>query len=117
MHGEMVLSYCERHELHNCADCTPDGRVRRAGHRSDGGGSKWAGWPKGAIIIHYEGKAHLPGCTHLSESAIRAPKFGWVTDPAAGAWRRLSASAPLRPTQGNISLAGVSRCETCDATQ
>ncbi|TXC98138.1 hypothetical protein FS847_11755 [Streptomyces sp. ISID311] len=69
------------------------------------------------MIIHDQGKAHLPGCAHLSVSAIQAPKFGWVLDPAPGAWRRLSVANPLQPTKGNVSLAGVSRCETCDATQ
>ncbi|GAA2621549.1 hypothetical protein Stube_04790 [Streptomyces tubercidicus] len=110
------MLYCELHEMHNCA-CVPGDRVRGAAKRPDGAKPGWADWPKGAIIVHDSGKAHLPGCAHLSDSRIQAPKFGWVTASASGTWRRLSESNPLKVTEGNTELAGISRCRTCDATQ
>ncbi|MFD7700327.1 hypothetical protein [Streptomyces caelestis] len=107
------MQYCERHEMHNCADCgaprTPHGSAPAAG--------EWDGWPAASIIIHASGKAHLPGCTHIVPADIRPPRYGWVLAPSPGAWRRLAPSSPLRATQGNTERAAVSRCESCDATQ
>ncbi|MFB9348590.1 hypothetical protein ACFFUA_14150 [Streptomyces heliomycini] len=108
-----TMRYCERHEMHNCADCgaprTPHGSVPPTG--------EWDGWPTASIIIHASGKAHLPGCTHIVPADIRPPRYGWVLTPSPGAWRRLAPSSPLRATEGNTERAAVSRCESCDATQ
>ncbi len=105
------MQYCERHEMHNCADCAP-----RAPHGSTPT-SEWDGWPAAAIIVHASGKAHLPGCMHIEPADIRPPLYGWVPTPPPGAWRRLAPSSPLRATQGNTERAAVSRCKSCDATQ
>ncbi|MFF7456405.1 hypothetical protein [Kitasatospora sp. NPDC008115] len=105
------MDYC-RHELSNCADCAPRVRPGR-----DAPGAEWDGWPPSAIIVHESGKAHLPGCTHIVPADVRPPVYGWVLDPAPGAWRRLSGSGPLRATGGNTRRAAVSRCQTCDATR
>ncbi|WP_405544305.1 hypothetical protein OG590_17980 [Streptomyces goshikiensis] len=106
-----TMQYCERHEMHNCADCAPPAP------RSSAPTSEWEGWPAAAIIIHASGKAHLPGCMHIVPADIRPPRYGWVPTPSPGAWRRLAPSSPLRATQGNTERAAMSRCESCDATQ
>ncbi|TWG04179.1 hypothetical protein FHX80_112623 [Streptomyces brevispora] len=105
------MQYCERHEMHHCADCSP--RAPR-GSASTG---EWDEWPATAIIIHASGKAHLPGCTHIVPADIRPPLYGWVLTPSSGAWRRLTPSYPLCATQGNTERAAASRCKDCDATQ
>ncbi|MFF8771948.1 hypothetical protein [Kitasatospora sp. NPDC015120] len=105
------MDYC-RHELSNCADCAPRGEAGRGGL-----GAEWEGWPPSTIIVHGSGKAHLPGCMHIVPADVRPPVYGWVTDPAPGAWRRLSDSSPLRATGGNTERLAVSRCQSCDATQ
>ncbi len=105
------MRYCERHEMHNCADCAPP--VPR-GLAPTG---EWDEWPAAAIIIHASGKAHLPGCGHIVPADIRPPLYGWVLDPSPGAWRRLAPSSPLGATRGNTARVAVSRCMTCDATQ
>ncbi|BCK67389.1 hypothetical protein Srufu_013420 [Streptomyces libani subsp. rufus] len=63
------------------------------------------------------GNAHLPGCDHLSDSEISAPKFGWVASPDSDShtWSRISESEPLRATQGNTDRVATRRCQTCDA--
>lgn len=106
------MRYCERHEMHNCADCAPSGPRGNVAV-----GAEWDDWPAASIIIHASGKAHLPGCTHIIPGDIRPPRYGWVLAPSPGAWRRLSPSSPLRGTGGNTERVAVSRCETCDATQ
>ncbi|GAA2373083.1 hypothetical protein HUT13_00360 [Streptomyces harbinensis] len=111
------MTYCERHEISYCADCEPDGRLRRAGERPSGAPGDWSRWPAGTIIVHRSRKAHLPGCQHLNDQDVREPVYGWVTDPPAGAWRRISPAGPLRAVEGNTGLSAVSRCQDCDATQ
>ncbi|MEW1902105.1 hypothetical protein [Streptomyces sp. NPDC086147] len=106
------MRYCERHEMHNCADCAP--RAPRGGGPVTG---EWSDWPAATIIIHPSGKAHLPGCGHIEPADVRAPRYGWVAAPSPGAWRRLASSHPLRATEGNVERVAVSRCESCDATQ
>lgn len=103
------MRYCERHEMHNCADC--------ASRASGSGplGSEWDDWPTTVIIIHASGKAHLPGCMNIDPADIRPPRYGWVPSPSPGAWRRLSPSSPLRATRGNLERTAVSRCQNCDA--
>ncbi|AVH96641.1 hypothetical protein GCM10010497_37760 [Streptomyces cinereoruber] len=105
------MRYCERHEMHNCADCAP--RTPRGGAPA----GVWDGWPAAAIIVHAGGKAHLPGCRHIEPADVRPPHYGWVPAPSAGAWRRLSPSDPLRATHGNTERVAVSRCMSCDASQ
>lgn len=105
------MRYCERHEMHNCADCAP--RVPPSSAPT----GEWDDWPAAAIIIHASGKAHLPGCTHIDPADIRPPVYGWVLTPSPGSWRRLAPAHPLCATDGNSRRAAVSRCETCDATQ
>lgn len=105
------MRYCERHEMHNCADCGP--RPPLSGGPTD----EWDGWPAASIIIHASGKAHLPGCTHIVPADIRPPVYGWVPAPSPGAWRRLAPSSPLHATQGNVERMAVSRCQSCDAAR
>ncbi|MER5814124.1 hypothetical protein ABT140_02185 [Streptomyces californicus] len=105
------MLYCERHEMHNCADCAPP--ASRVGAPADG----WSDWPPASIIIHSSGLAHFPGCQHIVPSDIRPPVYGWVPAPSSGAWRRLAPSLPLRATEGNTGRTAVSRCKSCDATQ
>ncbi|WP_250302517.1 hypothetical protein [Streptomyces sp. A 4/2] len=111
-----AMQYCERHEMHNCADCAPR-EPSGSAPRGSTPTSDWDDWPAAAIIVHASGKAHLPGCTHIEPADIRPPRYGWVITPSPGAWRRLAPSHPLRATQGNLERAAVSRCESCDATQ
>ncbi|MFF2660300.1 hypothetical protein ACFVUH_23460 [Kitasatospora sp. NPDC058032] len=106
------MDYC-RHELSNCAECAPPARAAAVGAP----GAEWDGWPPSAIIIHTSRKAHLPGCPHIVPADVQPPVYGWVLDPAPGAWRRLSDSGPLHATAGNLKRSAVSRCQDCDAGQ
>ncbi|MFG3525198.1 hypothetical protein ACGF8B_00475 [Streptomyces sp. NPDC047917] len=72
-----------------------------------------AGWSQNTIIISEAENAHYPGCNHLSDSEIRAAKFGWVTDPAPDEWQLISEERPLRATYGNTDRIAVRRCQTC----
>ncbi|MET8704375.1 hypothetical protein ABZW10_36800 [Kitasatospora sp. NPDC004723] len=105
------MDYC-RHELSNCADCAPPARAVATPP-----GTEWDGWPPSAIIIHASRKAHLPGCPHIVPADVQPPVYGWVLDPAPGAWRRLSDSGPLHATAGNLKRSAVSRCQDCDASR
>ncbi|SDT83254.1 hypothetical protein SAMN05216371_8070 [Streptomyces sp. TLI_053] len=105
------MDHC-RHELSNCAECAPPARPGRSAPSAE-----WDGWPGSAIIIHASRKAHLPGCPHIVAVDVEPPVYGWVLAPSPGAWRRLSASSPLRATGGNTGRTAVSRCQDCDATQ
>ncbi|MFJ4826088.1 hypothetical protein ACIP5L_22740 [Streptomyces bacillaris] len=106
---------CERCELIVGAGCScpTNGSPPRVARSSSAPQAPRAGWPRNAIIISEAGNAHYPGCNHLSDSEIRAPKFGWVTDPAPNAWRLIAEERPLHATQGNVDRIAVRRCQTC----
>jgi hypothetical protein len=76
--------------------------------------SKNSTFPAGAILISPRGIAHRPGCMHQSDSEVKAPKWGWITDPDPELWRRLSEGSPARATHGNTERIATLRCQSCD---
>ncbi|WP_438491840.1 hypothetical protein [Streptomyces asiaticus] len=76
---------------------------------------QWQSFPPGAILISPTQYAHLPGCGHLTESLVKAPRWGWIPDPPAGLWDRLGAGYPAIATAGNTDRRAVRRCESCEA--
>ncbi|OOC54255.1 MULTISPECIES: hypothetical protein [Nocardiopsis] len=87
------------------------------GTRGQGAGAATgdAHLPGKAILISPRGVAHRPGCLHQSESEVKAPLWGWITDPDPRLWRRLSAGSPARATHGNTERVATRRCRSCDA--
>jgi hypothetical protein len=67
-----------------------------------------------AILISLRGVAHRLGCSHHSESDVKAPVWGWVNYPDPQLWRRISENSPLRATGGNTKRAATRRCRNCD---
>lgn len=113
----MPETRCERCELivgAGCA-CPANGSAPRVARGVATVRAHWVGWPQNSIIVSPAGNAHLPGCGHLEDSEIAAPKFGWVQDPVPGAWGRISEGNPLQATKGNADRVAVRRCESCDA--
>lgn len=73
----------------------------------------WGSWNPNTILISPTQYAHLPGCMHLSESEVKAPKWGWTT-AAGGLWTRISPAHPAQATEGNTARLAIRRCQTCD---
>lgn len=71
-------------------------------------------FPAGTILVSPRGVAHRPGCLHQSESEVKAPQWGWITDPDPQLWRRLGEGSPARSTHGNTERVATRRCQSCD---
>ncbi|MBB6120174.1 hypothetical protein [Nocardiopsis algeriensis] len=71
-------------------------------------------FPAGTILVSPRGVAHRPGCLHQSESEVKAPQWGWITDPDPQLWRRLGEGSPARATHGNTERVATRRCQSCD---
>ncbi|MEU1424687.1 hypothetical protein [Kitasatospora sp. NPDC005751] len=107
----MGVDWCERCEMSWC-DCPADGSVPRLDRAMAVLGATWAGWPTGATaIVSPTGYAHLPGCFHLTESVLAAPRYGWVTEPVSG--HHVTRAQPLRATAGNRDRIATKSCPTC----
>ncbi|GFH39464.1 hypothetical protein SCWH03_57320 [Streptomyces pacificus] len=79
--------------------------------------AEWRRFPAYTILISPTRYAHLPGaCTHVEEDYVRAPRWGWIPDPAPGLWDRLSNSSPATATAGNTARTAIRRCEECQTT-
>lgn len=110
------MGRCDRCDLivgEGCACALPGYDAPR---RAPGaaGPIRWAQFAPDTILISSRRMAHLPGaCDHMSESDVVAPAWGWVRGPEPGAWDRISNSAPVQATEGNLRLAAVTRCTSC----
>jgi hypothetical protein len=87
------------------------------GSRGQDGGTVLGGarFPGGTILISPRGVAHRPGCLHQSASDIKAPLWGWITEPDPQLWRRLGEGFPARATHGNTERVAARRCQSCDS--
>ncbi|MFF4531391.1 hypothetical protein ACFY1P_19215 [Streptomyces sp. NPDC001407] len=106
----MTTSRCDHCDLiigAGCA-CSPQPPQRKIAAHPD-----WGNWDPNTILISPTQYAHIPGCTHLSESEIKAPRWGWTT-VATGTWSRISSSQPVRATAGNTDRVATRRCQTCN---
>ncbi|WNI32213.1 hypothetical protein [Streptomyces sp. ITFR-6] len=98
-----------------CA-CPPDGSVPKARPEERRVRQEWRQFPGNAILIKKSGKAHIPGaCDHMTEDEVRPPNWGWILDPPAGDWGRISEGSPAIATGGNARLRATRRCMTCMA--
>lgn len=67
-----------------------------------------------AIIISLRGVAHRLGCSHQSDSDVKAPLWGWINYPDPRLWQRISTNSPLQATGGNTKRTATRRCRSCD---
>lgn len=94
--------------------CPPNGAVPTA-RSSVAVREEWRRFPPQTILISPTGYAHLPGCTHLTEELVKAPRWGWISEPSPGLWDRLSSSYPATATEGNTARQATRRCEECQS--
>lgn len=96
-----------------CA-CTPNGggSEKRALPQPT---QEWRRFPADTILISPTRYAHLPGCTHLTEELVTAPRWGWIPGPPTGLWDRLNSSHPATATEGNTKRQATRRCEECQS--
>lgn len=106
----MSISRCDHCDLIIGAGCACS---LQPPQRKTAAPPEWGSWDPNTILISPTQYAHIPGCTHLSESEIKAPRWGWAT-VAAGSWARISPSHPVQATAGNTSRRATRRCQTCN---
>jgi hypothetical protein len=118
MSGAVKEERCERCEciIGLGCGCPPGGTVPKA-RPAFQPQQEWRRFPANTILISPTQYAHLPGaCAHLTEELVKAPRWGWIPDPAPGLWDRLGGSSPAVATAGNTARRATRRCEECQAT-
>lgn len=113
--AQMTAERCEKCDLligMGCG-CTTGRTVATADYASS---YRWIRFGPDALLISRRNMAHIPGaCDHFTEEWVLDPKngWGWIPDPDAGTWDRISMSNPVQATAGDTSRAATVRCSDC----